>query len=253
MAFKARTTAPSATNRYWIHTSNKGLNECIEINKRTGSVLPNCVGYAWGRFYEISGSRPKLSRSNAENWYGNKSDGYKRGKTPKLGAVICWSKGKVGVGSDGAGHVAVVEKIYDDGSIMTSNSGYGSTRFYMKKIPKGYALSGYKFQGFIYNPAVKDSAVTKSEKPAAKSLKVGGTYTLQTNLKVRSGAGTSYAQKKVSQLTADGKKHATSKNANDPAVFKKGTKITVKKISGNWVQCPSGWLCWKEGSKIYIE
>ncbi|MGN0694128.1 MAG: CHAP domain-containing protein [Lentihominibacter sp.] len=250
MAYSARTTAPSTYNKYYKHTSAGGLNECIHI--KGGSVLPNCVGYAWGRFYEISGKRPKLSRGNAETWY-NYNDGYKRGKTPKLGAVIVWSKGKVGVGSDGAGHVAIVEKIYSDGSIMTSNSGYGSTRFYMKKIAKGYALSGYKFQGFIYNPAVKDSTVTKSEKPAAKSLKVGSTYTLQVNLNVRTGAGTKYSQKKVRDLTADGEKHATSTKASDRAVFKKGTRVTVQKISGNWIKCPSGWLCWKEGSNVFIK
>lgn len=73
--FKQRTTAPSTTDRYWIHTSNGGLNECIEINN-SGSCLPNCVGYAWGRFYEITGIRPKLSRANAENWYGYTSDSY---------------------------------------------------------------------------------------------------------------------------------------------------------------------------------
>ena len=32
-----------------------------------GSCLPNCVGYAWGRFYEITGKRPSLSKANAEN------------------------------------------------------------------------------------------------------------------------------------------------------------------------------------------
>ena len=63
--FKKRTTAPSSTDKYWIHTSNGGLNECIEINN-SGSCLPNCVGYAWGRFYEITGKRPALSRANAE-------------------------------------------------------------------------------------------------------------------------------------------------------------------------------------------
>lgn len=29
-----------------------------------------------GRFYEITGIRPKLSRANAENWYGYTSDSY---------------------------------------------------------------------------------------------------------------------------------------------------------------------------------
>ena len=98
-----------------------------------------------------------MSRGNAENWYLNTGDGYKRGQTPKLGAVICWRKGKAQNASDGAGHVAIVEEIYDDGSILTSNSAYGGTRFYMKKIRPPYSLGGtFTFQGFIYNPAVPD-------------------------------------------------------------------------------------------------
>ena len=250
MAYSARTTAPSTSNKFYKHTSAGGLNECIHI--KGGSVLPNCVGYAWGRFYEISGKRPKLSRGNAENWY-NYNDGYKRGKTPKLGAVIVWSKGKVGVGSDGAGHVAIVEKIYSDGSILISQSGYGGSRFFTSKVPKGYARSGYKFLGFIYNPAVTDSTTTK----AAASLKVGGTYTLQVNLNVRTGAGTKYSQKKVGELTADGKKHATSTKASDRAVFKKGTRVTVQEVkkSGKdtWIRIPSGWICAIQNAAVYVK
>ena len=81
--FNARTSSPSTTNKYWIKTTKGGLNECILISG--DSCLPNCVGYAWGRWYELLGSRPKLSKGNAENWY-KKKDGYKRGQTPKLGA-----------------------------------------------------------------------------------------------------------------------------------------------------------------------
>lgn len=48
-----------------------------------------------------------------------------------------------------------MEEVYDDGSILTSNSAYGGTRFFMKKIRPPYSLGGtYHFQGFIYNPAV---------------------------------------------------------------------------------------------------
>lgn len=154
--FVPRTSAPSTSDKHWIHSSNGGLNECIKITGN--SCIPNCVGYAWGRFYEIIGKRPSLSRANAENWYGFTSDGYKRSKTPVLGAVICWSKGKVGVGSDGAGHVAIVEEIKPNGDIVTSNSGYKTKRFWMQTFTKasGYAMKGYKFQGFICPPVTFD-------------------------------------------------------------------------------------------------
>lgn len=152
MSFEPRLTAPTAANKYWVHTSCGGRNACIKV---TGSsCIPNCVGYAWGRFYEISGVKPKLSRGNAEMWFGY-DDGYERGKTPKEGAVICWRKGKIGAG-DGAGHVAIVEKVYNDGSILISESGYNSFRFRTQRLRKPYSIGGtYVFQGFIYNPAVE--------------------------------------------------------------------------------------------------
>lgn len=182
--FKARTTAPSASDKYWKHTSKGGLNSCIHISN--GSVLPNCVGYAWGRFYEITGKKPKLSRANAENWYGYTTDGYKRGKTPKVGAVICWKKGKVGVGSDGAGHVAIVEKVNDDGSILISESGYNSFRFRTRTLKKPYSIgSAYTFQGFIYCPVDFEVQTTK---PSAKVTFIKGVQAA-TGSKVDGKAG----------------------------------------------------------------
>lgn len=250
MAFKARLSAPSKTDKLWIHTSRGGLNSCIRVSGN--SVLPNCVGYAWGRFMEILGKTPKLSRSNAENWY-SYNDGYARGKTPKLGAVIVWAKGKVGKSSDGAGHVAIVEQIYSDGSFLVSQSGYKSTRFWTSRIPKSGYLKGYTFLGFIYNPAVSSSTATTAA--ASTSYKVGKTYTLKANLKVRTGAGTNYRQKKRSELTASGKKHAQS---GTYAVLKKGTAVTVQAVKKNgkqvWVRIPSGWICAKASSgAVYVK
>ena len=82
-----------------------GLNECLLIDSDTGEVMPNCVGYAWGRWYEISDIRPNLSRGNAQNWYGYTQDGYERRKTAvNLGAVACFVGGNIG------GHVSIVEE-----------------------------------------------------------------------------------------------------------------------------------------------
>ena len=146
VVFQRRTTAPSTTNKYYIKTTKGGYNRCIQI-KADGSVLPNCVGYAWGRYCEEQNIHNcNLSRGNAENWYGHTSDGYDRGSTPKLGAVICWHSTRSG------GHVAIVEKINGDGSILTSNSAYSGSRFYMRTLyPPNYNMgSAYTFQGFIY-------------------------------------------------------------------------------------------------------
>lgn len=188
MSFKPRTTEPSTVDKHWIHTTKGGLNSCILI--KGNSCIPNCVGYAWGRAYEILGSAPKLSRMNAEDWYGC-ADGYSRSKTPSLGAIICWSKGKVGVSSDGAGHVAVVEEIKSNGDIVTSNSGYNSKRFWMQTFTKasGYKMSGYDFQGFIHilgapspSSSVSSSTSTSNTKTVesakSKDNSLRGTYTV---------------------------------------------------------------------------
>lgn len=144
--FVQRTTAPDSNNAYYY--ADNPFHQ-------SGYGLPNCTCYAFGRFWELQGgSIPSLSWSNAEDWYGH-ADGYARGQTPKLGAVICWRKGVAGDDSDGAGHVAIVEAINADGSIVTSNSAYGGSLFYMETLTKesNYSCgSSYTFQGFIYNP-----------------------------------------------------------------------------------------------------
>lgn len=196
--FTPRLTEPSTSDKHWIHVSKGGLNECILISGN--SCVPNCVGYAWGRFYEIIGKRPTLSRANAEMWYGNTADGYKRSQTPALGAVICWSKGKVGVGSDGAGHVAIVEQIKPNGDIVTSNSGYRTKRFWTQTFKKanGYGMNGYKFQGFILPPnstPIKDTqqpAVSTPTTPATSSVNYRVKISA-TNLRIRKSPTTDSA------------------------------------------------------------
>ena len=171
--YNPQLTAPSTTDKNYIHTSAGGYNSCIHV--ANGSVLPNCVGFAWGRWRSLLGKDPKLSRNNAESWWGT-NDGYKRGQTPKLGAVMCWRKGVVGVEADGAGHVAIVEQINADGSVVTSNSAWNGARFYTKTLKPPYSLGGsYVFQGFIYLPVEYDNEPPKEDKPASS----GKTYTVK--------------------------------------------------------------------------
>lgn len=207
MEYKKRTTAPSKTSKYYYSTSNPFYS--------AGYGMPNCTAYAWGRWYELLGKRPtKLSTRNAENWYTN-NDGYKRGKTAKLGAIICWSKGKVGVASDGAGHVAIVEEIKPDGSIITSNSAYKSTNFYLKEIPSTYKLAGYTFQGFIYNP---------NEYKEIKPSKFVLTRLLRLGV---SGEDVKELQK---NLTENGWRDAYLRKLKIDGIFGKHTETALKKM-----------------------
>lgn len=195
--FIPRTSTPGALDAYWRHTSKGGKNECILISG--DSCLPNCVGYAWGRAYEILGTKPKLSKGNAENWFLNTSDGYKRGNTPAVGAIICWSKGVAGDASDGAGHVAVVEEVKSNGDVVTSNSAYNGTKFYMKTITKssGYSMgSSYKFQGFIYllnNGTPSTTSTTTKTESKKEEFKPYMVKVTANELNIRKGPGTSYA------------------------------------------------------------
>lgn len=172
MKFKPRTTPPSTTNKYYLKAGKGGYNRAMEINPKTHSCLANCVAMAHGRWLESQGQTDynkydKLPTGNAENYYTYAKDGYKRGKTPKIGAIICWRRGKAGVASDGAGHVAFVEKVYKNGDILTSNSAYGGSKYYTKKYSKSknyYMGANYYFQGFIYNPCNFDEEKSKDKK-----------------------------------------------------------------------------------------
>jgi surface antigen len=154
--FTERTTAPKTDNRYYYADN---------LFYQSGYGLPNCTCYAWGRFWELKGGdMPRLSLHDAENWW-DTSDGYERGQTPKLGAVICWRVGDTSSSSDGVGHVAIVERINADGSIITSESGWGaSSTFWRTTRTKGNgnwgASAKYTFQGFIYHPIEWDDGAT---------------------------------------------------------------------------------------------
>lgn len=83
--------------------------------------------------------------------------------------------------------------------------------------------------------------------------RVGSTYTLRSNVNVRTGPGTNYAKKKRSALTANARAHCTSSSS---AVLKKGTRVTCKAVrtvgSDVWLQIPSGWVCARRNGKVYI-
>lgn len=157
MKYTPRLTAPSKSDKNFIHYSKGGYNTCIVIDKNTGSVLPNCVGYAQGRLLEILGAKSvnwKLPACNAEDWFEQaQKNGFKTGMTPKLGAIAVFRAGTTHNGSDGAGHVAVVEEIKSNGDIVVSQSAYGGTEFYLITITKasGYMYNSNRpFLGFIY-------------------------------------------------------------------------------------------------------
>lgn len=162
MSYTPRTTRPNDGDPYWTKTTYGGYNEQIlgnPVNRAwSGSVLPNCTGYVHGRFMEL-GNQPYdydpgiLPYGNASTYYANSS--LEKGQDPRLGACMVW-----GVG---AGHVAIVEEIIDNDTVLTSESDYGGdsggtifeTRTRHREWNWGY-YSGYtrEFLGFLYHPNI---------------------------------------------------------------------------------------------------
>lgn len=186
--FKMRTTKPEAGNKYYITKSRGGYSDAIQGNPTDPdcNVLSNCVGYAYGRFNEIGGYGycKYLRPVNAEMFIQH-CGGLEIGQIPKLGACMVWQKGATLNGSDGAGHVAIVEKIVSDTEIITSESGYGSKAFWTQNRKKGNGSwgqgSAYKFLGFIYNPAVSGNAIVSNTTTKPTTTKPTTTVSTSTS------------------------------------------------------------------------
>lgn len=189
---KTRLTQPK-NNKYYIRTVSGGYNGAV-AGKPTisgANVLCNCVGYANGRFNEIIGD-PNLKGvafkfqyqlvCNAENFIESaKRQGLKISSTPVQGGIMVWQKGRTLGGGDGAGHVAVVEEVYSDGTILTSESGWNAWAF--KTVRRSNSngrwgqASAYKFRGCIINPSVKDAKVVPAPKLTVDGI--GGANTVR--------------------------------------------------------------------------
>lgn len=79
---------------------------------------------------------------------------------------------------------------------------------------------------------------------------IGKTYTLQSDMYVRQTPNG--AKVKFDSLTQDGKKNGRYDDEGN-AILKKGTRVTCKGMSENWMQIPSGWVCAYNSSKTYIK
>ncbi len=154
-----RTSCPDTGNKFYLRPAGGGYNKCIAgnsknpYNKRPSahSVLPNCVGYAYGRYLEYHGLQSaNLPTCNAKDWYSTaKKNGFACGKTPTVGAVACFKGTQYG-------HVAFVEKIEKNGDLVLTESNWGHQIFRTVRITKqsGYRYSGsLQLVGFIAPPA----------------------------------------------------------------------------------------------------
>lgn len=129
----------------------------------TGSTLPNCTGWVYGRLMYCMNTTVSTAvpvSGNAGDWYTSTS--WPTSQYPSIAAIACWRGGS-------AGHVAFVEAIgYDSANnwqyIIISEAGYSNgyyggtwwnyggvqnTTLYRGSMSRWY---GYTFQGFINTP-----------------------------------------------------------------------------------------------------
>ena len=150
--FKPRLTKPESGNPYYNTVANGGYSTAIVGSPRDAgcNVLANCVGYAAGRFNEIIGHVGFVYfqyAPNPKDWIATaKTHGLQTGDKPALGSVLVWEN-----------HVCIVEEIHADGSITTSESGYGCNPAFWTILRKNtdgaWGGGGFgKFLGFIYQP-----------------------------------------------------------------------------------------------------
>ena len=135
---------------FFLSTSDGGFNP-FPLNGGGGGVGGNCTYYAYSRFSEIMGEEAStISHGDACQWWDD-SYGYKKGQEPRLGAIAVWQYGN----SDSLGHVAIVERIEENGDIVISQGGWSNCDWYSNdtiSAENGYALdySNGHLLGFIY-------------------------------------------------------------------------------------------------------
>ena len=189
---KIRTECPR-NNKYYIRKVTGGLNGAVagDPTQPYANVLDNCVGYANGRYNE-SINDPDLKgvvkpfkyqlTCNAENFIESaKRQGLKISSTPIEGGIMVWQKGRTLSDNDGAGHVAFVERVYDDGTILTSESGWKSWAFKTVRRDNSNGRWGqneyYTFRGCIINPSIANPKIVPV--PPLTVDGIGGTCTVR--------------------------------------------------------------------------
>ncbi|MEY2977032.1 MAG: hypothetical protein RLZZ435_1171, partial [Cyanobacteriota bacterium] len=94
----------------------------------------NCTWYTHGRLMQLGYSEYALDSmlGNAGTWDNTASRGAYVSYTPRAGAIAVWEAGVNGAGS--VGHVAVVERVNSDGTILISESNWAGRAYNTRTI-----------------------------------------------------------------------------------------------------------------------
>lgn len=213
--------------------------QCVDLIKFYLDEVFGIKAGAWGNardYWLAFSSHPELTNNFTK--IKNTPD-----FVPQKGDIAVWS-GEVSTSND-YGHISVATGEGDTNTFYSYDQNWSGKE--VKKIKHTYfALYG------VLRP--KDTSMIFTA-PDVKN----GDYKLTNVRGIYKGAGASTGRKKVAELSADGKKYATSKNKSDNAYLKAGTAVTLletKQIStGNlWGRIPSGWICiWeKDKNKLFL-
>lgn len=165
--------------------------------------------------------------------------------TPNVGDLIMYDWDKKDAWPE---HVGIVESV--SGSTVTVIEGNKSDAVARRTITVGNA----SIRGYIHPKYNEATTVIPPSQPTVPSNNsdefTTGTYTIiASDLIVRStpsGSAVGHGG-----LSTDGKAH----DKDGDGALDKGTRITVKEVrtvNGDiWGRCPSGWVCLKQGNKVY--
>lgn len=117
-----------------------------------------------------------------------------------------------------------------------------------------YILIAKKVYGFVDSSYIRQAGSNSGNSSSeALTYKVGTVYTLQVELKVRTGAGTGCPTKSYSQLTLDGQRH----DKDHDGCLDAGTQVTcqaVKNVGSDiWILVPSGWIAAYYDGNVYVK
>lgn len=188
------TSVPASTDKNFINTGKGGYAHCISITSK-GYTLANCVAFCHGMWLKTITDavglekakeiESKMCRGNAEVYWAF-NDGFSRGQTPKLNAIMVWEgKGSL------KGHVMTVTTVKPNGDVIATGSDYGGSKFYTRTYTKSTSYrinSNYTFKGFIYCPY--EFAYTVGT-PVARNTEVDQIKVTISNLRARATASTS--------------------------------------------------------------
>ena len=170
--FKPRLEVPEDGNIYYNTKSNGGKNPHIAGNPQAKgkNILWNCSGYVLGRFHEMINdptfSHLRTGAKNGGEWLQPGGAAVIEGlpidrkiEHPRPGDMISWTKDKE------YGHVAMIEEVPDNDTIVISQSGYRTTPgsgflFNTKTLKRSnnWAIPGwsdaYHIYGIAHNPYI---------------------------------------------------------------------------------------------------